>query len=199
MRHGDRGSATLWAAGALCAVLVLATAVIALGAAAITRHRAVAAADLAALAAAAYGADGSEQACDRARWVTDNMRVELVSCRFDGWDVLVEVSAPPPDLLAGFGAVSARARAGPEGPMNGRSDTVNGIKSRPQGVPGRDDRTSDIRSAVVTRIAHRAVATSCRLQVTHRSEMPFSNSWDTERCSQPKEARASHVGNRMVG
>ena len=109
----DRGSASVWAAGAIAALLALVGLVVAVGAAAVTRHRAANAADLAALAAAAHAWSGPEYACGRARWVTDQMRVQLTRCHLDGWDALVEIAAQPPDLLAGFGPATAHARAGP--------------------------------------------------------------------------------------
>ncbi|HEY2100552.1 MAG TPA: pilus assembly protein TadG-related protein, partial [Pseudonocardia sp.] len=52
VRGQDRGVATLWAAGAMSVVLAVMVVGINLGAAASSRHRAEAAADLAALAAA---------------------------------------------------------------------------------------------------------------------------------------------------
>jgi secretion/DNA translocation related TadE-like protein len=110
---GDRGSATVWAAGGLAALLGLVSLIIGIGSAAVTRHRAASAADLAALAAASHAASGQEQACARARWVTDQMRVRLTGCRLRGWDAAVEVAARPPDLLVGFGEATAHARAGP--------------------------------------------------------------------------------------
>jgi secretion/DNA translocation related TadE-like protein len=109
----DRGSATIWAVGGIAALLVVAVVLLELGAATVVRHRAGSAADLAALAAAAYAPDGQQAACDRARWVADGMRVRLTACRLVGWDALVEVSAQPDGLLARFGPVAAHARAGP--------------------------------------------------------------------------------------
>lgn len=109
----DHGSASVWVAGGLAALLVLVSLIIGVGAAAVTRHRAASAADLAALAAAAHASSGQEQACARARWVAHQMRVQLTGCRLRGWDAVVEVAARPPDLLVGFGSASAHARAGP--------------------------------------------------------------------------------------
>ena len=110
---GDRGSATVLGAVAIAALILIATLVMAVGAAEIARHRASGAADLAVLAAAAASADGAdpEHACARARWVTDNMAVRLDRCWFDGADALVEVSAKPDGPL--IGEVRAHARAGP--------------------------------------------------------------------------------------
>ncbi|MYX43203.1 hypothetical protein GTW59_19350, partial [Streptomyces sp. SID89] len=48
----DRGSATVWSVGAIALLCVVFGAGLALGQAAVTRHRAAGAADLAALAAA---------------------------------------------------------------------------------------------------------------------------------------------------
>ncbi|MCA1836357.1 MAG: flp pilus-assembly TadE/G-like family protein [Actinobacteria bacterium] len=109
----DRGSASVWAVGGIAAVLLLVGLIVGLGSASVTRHRAASAADLAALAAAANAVSGQEQACSRARWVAQRMRVQLTSCRLVDWDAEVEIAAQPPDLLLGFGSATARARAGP--------------------------------------------------------------------------------------
>jgi len=110
MPRDDRGSATVWAAGAIAALLLIAGVAFALGSVVVIRHRAADAADLAALAAAGSADRGAEAACARAAVVVERMAVRLVSCRLDGWDALVEVAAPVP---GGLGDASARARAGP--------------------------------------------------------------------------------------
>ncbi|QWF81407.1 Rv3654c family TadE-like protein [Amycolatopsis sp. CA-230715] len=116
MRAADqRGYATVWAATAIAALLSIAALVICGGAAALTRHRAGGAADLAALAAAGRAADGEQAACAQAGLVAVRMGTRLVSCRLAGWDALVEVDCPPPRPLDRFGPASARARAGPVG------------------------------------------------------------------------------------
>ena len=109
----ERGSASIWAAGGIAALLLLVALIMGLGAAAHTRHRAASAADLAALAAAGHAIDGQQAACARAGWVADRMRVHVTACRVKGWEAEVEVAAQPPDLLIGFGNATARARAGP--------------------------------------------------------------------------------------
>jgi secretion/DNA translocation related TadE-like protein len=109
----DRGSASIWVAGAIAALLVVVGLIIGLGAAANTRHRAAAAADLAALAAAATAISGQDTACGRAGWVAERMSVTLTACRLDGWNAEVEVVARPPDVIMGFGRATAHARAGP--------------------------------------------------------------------------------------
>lgn len=111
----DRGAASVWTVAAIAVVMTVATFVVWFGVATSTRHRATAAADLAALAAATAAVRGERQACDKARWVATNMAVELRSCRLSGWDALVEVTARPSGVLAGFGSAEARARAGPVG------------------------------------------------------------------------------------
>jgi secretion/DNA translocation related TadE-like protein len=112
-RARDEGSATLWAAGGIAVLCLVAVAVLTYGAVVQTGHRATAAADLAALAAAGYAPYGEQTACDRARWVADEMRVHVTSCRLRSWDVFVEVSADLPGQLTRLGTVAARSRAGP--------------------------------------------------------------------------------------
>ncbi|WP_341865314.1 Rv3654c family TadE-like protein [Mycobacterium scrofulaceum] len=80
-----------------------------LGAVVVARHRAQAAADLAALAAAARLPAGAEAACARATAVARAMRTDA-SCAVDDLDVVVTVRAG----VFG-GAASAAARAGPGG------------------------------------------------------------------------------------
>lgn len=110
MRAGESGTATVWAAGAVVALLVVTGLLFAFGSVVVTRQRADAAADLAALAAAGQADRGREVACGRALSVTEHMSARLVSCRLDQWDALVEVEATVP---GGFGVASAHARAGP--------------------------------------------------------------------------------------
>jgi secretion/DNA translocation related TadE-like protein len=105
----DHGLATVWAAWAIAALVALGGLVLAIGAVASARHRANSAADLSALAAAAYGRWGEEYACGLARWVAERMSVRLAVCRISGWVVQVEVVA----AVSGLGQVTARARAGP--------------------------------------------------------------------------------------
>ncbi|MQA09158.1 MAG: hypothetical protein GEU98_11550 [Pseudonocardiaceae bacterium] len=133
----DHGFATVWAAGASAALIMVGVLVMWLGTAVVTRHRATGAADLGALAAAGYAASGERYACGRARWVVERMRTRLVSCRLDGWDARVKVTSEPPSALAGFGSANARARAGPaaadqpSSTSNGRQHTTSGIPRTP--------------------------------------------------------------------
>jgi secretion/DNA translocation related TadE-like protein len=82
-----------------------------LGSAVVARHRAQAAADLAALAAAARLPSGVAAACARATVVAHEMRVNDVQCGVDDLDVVVTVQV----AVAYAGAARAAARAGPVG------------------------------------------------------------------------------------
>ncbi|OBK31050.1 helicase [Mycobacterium asiaticum] len=78
-----------------------------LGSVVVARHRAQAAADLAALAGAAALPHGVSAACARATTVAHEMRSSVAACEMDGLDVIVTVRV---------GAARAYARAGPLGP-----------------------------------------------------------------------------------
>ncbi|GAA4782164.1 hypothetical protein GCM10023329_34910 [Streptomyces sanyensis] len=89
----------------LCAVFAVA---LALGQAAVARHRAAAAADLAALAAADHALGGPLAACGRARAVARAHRAELARCAVSG--ELADVTAA---VRLGPYTLRSRARAGP--------------------------------------------------------------------------------------
>jgi secretion/DNA translocation related TadE-like protein len=80
-----------------------------LGSVVVARHRAQAAADLAALAAAARLPSGAAAACARATEVAHQMRVDDARCGVDDLDVVVTVQV----AVAFVGAARAAARAGP--------------------------------------------------------------------------------------
>ena len=82
-----------------------------LGSAVVARHRAQAAADLAALAAAARLAAGAEAACAQANAVARQMRVSTTGCDVDDLDVVVTVDVRL--AVGGWGSAGAAARAGP--------------------------------------------------------------------------------------
>lgn len=84
-----------------------------LGSAVLARHRAQAAADLAALGAAARLPTGPAAACLQARSLAEAMRATVQSCRVDGLDVIVTVAVGTG--LRVSGPASAAARAGPSG------------------------------------------------------------------------------------
>jgi secretion/DNA translocation related TadE-like protein len=79
------------------------------GSVVVARHRAQAAADLAALAAAARLPSGVGAACARATAVAHEMRVDDVQCEADDLDVVVTVQM----AVVFSGAARAAARAGP--------------------------------------------------------------------------------------
>jgi secretion/DNA translocation related TadE-like protein len=80
-----------------------------LGAAVIARHRAQAAADLAALAAAARVPAGAEAACSQADAVARAMQAGPADCVVDDLDVVITVEVP----TGRWGTARAAARAGP--------------------------------------------------------------------------------------
>lgn len=109
----ERGSATVVGVGAVLAFLAVFAVALQFGAAVVTRHRAEAAADLAALAAAANATSGAATACAAAKRVTDGMAARVASCELYGWEASVVVEAEPPGVLARYGTARVTARAGP--------------------------------------------------------------------------------------
>jgi secretion/DNA translocation related TadE-like protein len=109
MTDDDRGLATLWTAYVIAGIAALTTVLMAVAAVSVARHRVEAAADLSALAAAAYGVWGAEYACAQAQWVADRMAVRVGECRMEGWTVVVRVTTS----VSGLGDLTAQARAGP--------------------------------------------------------------------------------------
>jgi secretion/DNA translocation related TadE-like protein len=83
-----------------------------LGSAVVARHRAQAAADLAALAAAARLAAGPETACAQATAVAREMRVDAIHCAVDNLDAVVTIEMRV--ALGGWSRARAAARAGPD-------------------------------------------------------------------------------------
>lgn len=94
----------------MVAVLLFVTgAAVWLGSVVVARHRAQAAADLAALAAGTALPQGVSVACARATTIARQMRGRDAGCRVDGLDVIVTVEVDVPIA----GAAQAQARAGP--------------------------------------------------------------------------------------
>ncbi|MEU7551061.1 Rv3654c family TadE-like protein [Streptomyces sp. NPDC044571] len=104
----DRGSATVWAALVATVLSAVFGGVLLLGQAVVARHRAAAAADLAALAAAATWAHGPEQACAAARRVAGAQGAALTACTVQG-----EVAAVTARPTTGPFHPPITARAGP--------------------------------------------------------------------------------------
>lgn len=98
----------------VCALVALAIGGITVGGAVVARHRAQAAADLAALAAAGALPAGLQTACRRAETMVTAMRGVVVGCRIDGLDVAISVEVD-------VGGLTGRARASSRaGPLNHR-------------------------------------------------------------------------------
>ncbi|MGW0967971.1 Rv3654c family TadE-like protein [Streptomyces sp. NPDC002516] len=106
----DRGSATVWAVGAIAVLCAVFGAVLSMGQVVVVRHRAAGAADLAALAAADHWSDGGASACARAERVALAQGARLVRCEIEGQ--ISDVTA-----ASGTGPITAevRSRAGPPG------------------------------------------------------------------------------------
>lgn len=101
----------------MIAVVVLITAgAVCLGVAVTARHRAQAAADLGALAAAHRLASGADAACQAAVAIVTAMRTELVRCEVIDLDVVVAVDVSVSLGRVGMGTARAVARAGPADP-----------------------------------------------------------------------------------
>ncbi|WP_330174412.1 pilus assembly protein TadG-related protein [Streptomyces sp. NBC_01498] len=115
----DRGSATVWAAMAATALCVVFATILALGQAVAARHRAGAAADLAALAAAGYALRGPEAACARAAEIAGAQDARVVRCAVVG--EIADVTA-----RAAFGpyAPTVRSRAGPPDALPARAPSA---------------------------------------------------------------------------
>jgi len=97
----------------VAALLAVTLGGVAVSSAVLARHRAQAAADLAALAAASKIPAGEQAACDQAKAVVAAMRAELRGCDVAGLDVTVTVAVDT-GLRIG-GPAAAAARAGPTG------------------------------------------------------------------------------------
>lgn len=100
----DTGSATLIAVAMIAVLLAITVGGFYLGSAVVARHRAQAAADLSALAAASALAQGVEAACSRAALIANAMNVAVTDCTVDNLDVVITIQV---------GKARAAARAGP--------------------------------------------------------------------------------------
>jgi secretion/DNA translocation related TadE-like protein len=116
---GDRGSGTLWMLAILGCVWFVAAVAMMVGGVRAARHRAYAAADLAALGAAAHADDGSGRACGIAARIARGSGGSMRRCRLHGRVADVWVTSDVrlgPSL--GRLTVNARARAGPAAPLS---------------------------------------------------------------------------------
>ncbi|MGZ5377793.1 MAG: Rv3654c family TadE-like protein [Mycobacterium sp.] len=113
MVSAEAGSATLVAVAMMAVLVTITAACVYLGSAVVARHRAQAAADLAALAAAGDLARGAQAACAHAVAVAEAMRTAIADCSVAGLDVVVTVDVSVALGRLGIGTARAVARAGP--------------------------------------------------------------------------------------
>ncbi|WP_040773506.1 Rv3654c family TadE-like protein [Nocardia pneumoniae] len=105
--------ATVFAGSALVALIGATLLIAHVGAVVVARHRAQAAADMAALAAASALVQGVDVACAEAEEVARRMETHIRICAAAEWDVTVTVETNVPIGLYGDRSVGAIARAGP--------------------------------------------------------------------------------------
>lgn len=132
-RGGDQGAATVWVAMAAATICAVFAVVLALGQAVAARHRAGAAADLAALAAADRALSGPVAACARAVEVAAAQRAEVTSCVVSG-----EIADVTARARLGPYAPTVRSRAGP--PAVSPPPARSSVLGRPRPPPGRQGR-----------------------------------------------------------
>lgn len=114
-RHADRGSGTLLMLALIGLIWSVAVMAMQVGGVRAARHRAYAAADLAALAASAHALDGARSACRSASAIARSAGARLRRCALDGRVSDVVVTSDARNLLPlGHLTATARARAGPE-------------------------------------------------------------------------------------
>ncbi|MEV4417619.1 Rv3654c family TadE-like protein [Catellatospora sp. NPDC049609] len=99
---------SLYALGVGLVFVAAGTVVAAEGAHLVAREQARTAADLGALAGAAYAVRGADAACARAAEIVRANGATVTACSLDGLDLLLAVTA-----VTGAGAAEATARAGP--------------------------------------------------------------------------------------
>ena len=116
--QADGGSASLVAVAMMAVLLALTACGGYVGSAVIARHRAQAAADLAALAAAVHLAQGVDAACTQASALARAMRTVVTQCVVEDLDVVVTIDAPVAFGRLTAGPAHASARAGPVGPAS---------------------------------------------------------------------------------
>lgn len=110
---GEAGFATIVVLGLAGILLAFGALLASLGAVAVARHRAAAAADLAALAAAGDLLEGIGRACSAASTVARGQGTTLLSCASDGRTVTVVAEVRPSGPLGRLGVARSTARAGP--------------------------------------------------------------------------------------
>lgn len=112
-RDRDRGGASIFVLAVGLVLVAAGLAGAAAGAARVGRHQARTAADLGALAGAARAVEGAEAACGRAAQLASANGARMVSCRLDGWEIVVVVQVGVTPLPGLTRTATAAARAGP--------------------------------------------------------------------------------------
>jgi len=110
----DEGSATVLVLAATTVIVLLTGALVGVGMAITTRHRAALAADVAALAAAASVAEGEAAACSGATAAAERDGAVVVFCSVAGAVASVRTRVKAPAWILWAGAAEGRARAGPD-------------------------------------------------------------------------------------
>lgn len=111
--RADEGVATVFACLALAALIGLTLLIAQVGVVVVARHRAQAAADLAALTAAGELERGADVGCVEAGEIARRMGARVQECAVVQWDATVTVERNVPMGLFGKRTVRAVARAGP--------------------------------------------------------------------------------------
>ncbi|HVQ52021.1 MAG TPA: Rv3654c family TadE-like protein [Mycobacterium sp.] len=111
--HAERGSASLVAVAMMMVLLTITIGGVYVGSAVIARHRAQAAADLAAIAAAMHLAAGTGAACSQAAALASAMSAAVIRCEVEDLDVVITVETRVSLGRIGGGVARATARAGP--------------------------------------------------------------------------------------
>lgn len=112
-QQADRGAASVLAIAAVVALVALGVVAVWVGLLGASQVRVSQAADLAALAGAERVWFDRAEACEVAREIAVRHQAQVTQCQAVGLDVQVQVRAQLNGALAGFGDVSATARAGP--------------------------------------------------------------------------------------
>lgn len=150
--EADRGSASIWVLTAAGIVFAVAAVVVLYGSAVAARHKAGAAADLAALAAADWLWTGDTDApCSAAAHIARRNGAELVACKAGAGVADVRTKVRLHGLLARIGAAHARSRAVPGavgGPFALPTTVTGDVGAGPMGPEGLTPRARRIRDLV---------------------------------------------------
>lgn len=114
----ESGFATVWVLAAMAVLTAVTGVVVAVGVAALDRHRAAAAADAVALKVALDAIAGPAVACRDGAFLGRLDGARLIRCVLDGAVATVTVAVALPGPLARLGPAVGTARAGPASDMD---------------------------------------------------------------------------------